>query len=77
VASAAQANAQIAASAGQQSTGMSQIRQAVMSIQQAAQQNLSATKQTEAASRELTRIGANLLDLVGNGNSTRANGTRA
>jgi methyl-accepting chemotaxis protein len=72
VASAAQANAQIAASAGQQSTGLSQIRQAVTSIQQAAQQNLSATRQTESASRDLTRIGANLLELVGNRDGMRA-----
>jgi methyl-accepting chemotaxis protein len=62
---ASQAAAQIAASAGQQSTGMSQIRQAIGSIQQAAQQNLAATRQAEAAAQELNRVGSRLLDLVG------------
>jgi methyl-accepting chemotaxis protein len=60
-----QAAAQIAASAGQQSTGMSQIRQAIGSIQQAAQQNLAATRQAEAAAQELNRVGSRLLHLVG------------
>jgi methyl-accepting chemotaxis protein len=65
VGTASQAAAQIAASAGQQTTGMSQIRQAIGSIQQAAQQNLSATRQAEAAAQELNRVGSRLLDLVG------------
>jgi methyl-accepting chemotaxis protein len=65
VTTASQAAAQIAASAGQQSTGMSQIRQAIGSIQQAAQQNLAATRQAESAAQELNRVGSRLLDLVG------------
>jgi methyl-accepting chemotaxis protein len=65
VAAAAQAAAQIAASAGQQSTGMAQIRQAIGSIQQAAQQNLAATRQAEAAAQEVNRAGAQLIGLIG------------
>jgi methyl-accepting chemotaxis protein len=65
VGTASQAAAQIAASAGQQSTGMTQIRQAIGSIQQAAQQNLAATREAESAAQELNRAGARLLDLVG------------
>lgn len=62
---AAQAAAQISASASQQSTGMAQIRQAIGNIQQAAQQNLAATRQNELASQELSRVGKDLLVLVG------------
>jgi hypothetical protein len=65
VGTASQAAAQIAASAGQQSTGMTQIRQAIGNIQQAAQQNLAATRQAESAAQELNRVGSRLLDLVG------------
>lgn len=65
VGSSAQAAAQIAASAGQQATGMSQIRQAIGNIQQAAQQNLAATRQAESAAMELNRVGGRLLDLTG------------
>jgi methyl-accepting chemotaxis protein len=65
VSGAAQSAAQIAASASQQSTGMSQIRQAIGSIQQAAQQNLAATRQAEAAAQEVNRAGAQLIDMVG------------
>lgn len=65
ISDAAQAAAQIAASAGQQSTGMTQIRQAIANIQQAAQQNLAATRQTEKASQELSRMGNELIALVG------------
>jgi methyl-accepting chemotaxis protein len=65
VAGASQAAAQIAASAGQQSTGMSQIRQAIGNIQQAAQQNLAATRQAESAAQELNRLGSRLIELVG------------
>lgn len=60
-----QAAAQIAASAGQQATGMGQIRLAIGSIQQAAQQNLAATRQAESAAQELNRLGSRLLGLVG------------
>jgi methyl-accepting chemotaxis protein len=65
VGGASQAAAQIAASAGQQSTGMAQIRQAIGSIQQAAQQNLAATRQAEGAAQELNRLGSRLIELVG------------
>lgn len=65
VGSAAQSAAQIAASAGQQASGMSQIRQAIGSIQQAAQQNLAATRQAESAAQDLNRLGVRLVDLTG------------
>ena len=65
VGGASQAAAQIAASAGQQSTGMSQIKQAIGSIQQAAQQNLAATREAESAAQELNRLGTRLIALVG------------
>lgn len=65
IAEAAHAAAQIAASAGQQSTGLAQIREAIGNIQLAEQQNLSATQQSETAARDLNRLGAYLLDLVG------------
>jgi methyl-accepting chemotaxis protein len=71
VGGASQAAAQIAASAGQQSTGMSQIKQAIGNIQQAAQQNLAATRQAEGAAQELNRLGSRLIDLVGAGNMAR------
>lgn len=71
IAGASQAAAQIAASAGQQSTGMSQIKQAIGSIQQAAQQNLAATRQAEGAAQELNRVGSRLIDLVGTRKNAR------
>jgi methyl-accepting chemotaxis protein len=61
----AQIAAQIVASAGQQSIGMDQIRQAVHNIQDATQQNLSASRQSEQAAQDLTKLGNRLLDLVG------------
>ncbi|MBC7790186.1 MAG: MCP four helix bundle domain-containing protein [Anaerolineae bacterium] len=61
----AQSAAQIVASAGQQAIGMEQIRQAISSIQQATQQNLASTRQSEIAAQELDRIGSGLVDLVG------------
>lgn len=65
VSDAAQASGQIVASAGQQSIGMEQIRQAVGSIQQAMEQNLIATRQTEDAASRLTNLGNRLLAIVG------------
>ena len=56
--------AQIVASAGQQALGMSQIRQAMASIQEATQQNLASTRQAETAARDLSALGAKLLELV-------------
>lgn len=65
VTGAAQAAAQIAASTNQQTTGVSQIREAIHSIREAAQQNLSATRQAEAASRDLNTLGTELMELIG------------
>jgi CHASE3 domain sensor protein len=61
----AQAAAQIVGSAGQQAVGMTQIRQAMASIQEATQQNLASTKQAERAAQDLNALGTKLLDLVG------------
>jgi methyl-accepting chemotaxis protein len=62
---AAQISAQIVASAGQQSLGMEQIRQAVSSIHSATQQNLSASRQSEQAAQDLNQLGTQLVELVG------------
>ena len=62
---AAQAVAQIVASAGQQAAGMSQIRQAIENIQEATQQTLASTRQSEQAATDLHRLGDRLLDIVG------------
>jgi len=62
---AAQSSAQIVASAGQQALGMEQIRHAVSNIHQATQQNLTASRQSEQAAQDLTRLGDRLLALVG------------
>jgi methyl-accepting chemotaxis protein len=60
----AQAAAQIVASAGQQATGMAQIRQAIKNIDQVVQQNLAATRQTELAAKDLNQLGTQLAGLV-------------
>ena len=65
VAQASQAAAQIVASTGQQAIGMEQIRQAVSSIHEATQQNLSSSKQTEQAASDLSRLGNELVIMVG------------
>lgn len=65
----AQAAAQILASAGQQSVGMTQIRQAMGQIEEAIQQNATSSSQTQAAASDLHRMGENLQLLVGTGNS--------
>ena len=62
---ASQTAAQIVASAGQQALGMEQIRQAVSSIHEATQQNLTASRQSEQAAQDLTRLGGRLSSLVG------------
>lgn len=67
VEAAAQTAAQIQASAGQQTLGMTQIRQAVGSIQQATQQNLTASRQAEQAAQDLNILGSRLVALVGGG----------
>lgn len=74
---ASQSSSQIVASAGQQALGMEQIRHAVSNIHQATQQNLTASRQSEQAAQDLTRMGDKLLGLVG-GRSTavRSRSTR-
>ena len=62
---ASQAAAQIVASAGQQALGMEQIRHAVTSIHEATQQTLTASRQSEQAAQDLTKLGERLLSLVG------------
>jgi methyl-accepting chemotaxis protein len=62
---ASQTAAQIVASAGQQALGMEQIRHAVNSIHEATQQTLTASRQSEQAAQDLTRLGERLLSLVG------------
>jgi methyl-accepting chemotaxis protein len=44
---------------------MEQIRQAVSNIHDATQQNLSASRQSEQAAQDLTRLGSRLVALVG------------
>lgn len=68
---AAQSSAQIVASAGQQALGMEQIRQAIASIHEATQQNLTGSRQSEQAARDLNLLGSNLIDLVGKRPQTR------
>ncbi|MEO5818374.1 MAG: methyl-accepting chemotaxis protein [Gemmatimonadaceae bacterium] len=62
---AAQAAAQIVASAGQQALGMDQIRQAIANIHDATQQNLTATHQSETAAQNLNELGTQLVGMVG------------
>jgi methyl-accepting chemotaxis protein len=62
---AAQAAAQIVASAGQQAIGMDQIRQAIANIHDATQQSLTATRQSEQAAQDLNKLGGRLTELVG------------
>ena len=61
---AAQASAQIVASAGQQATGMAQISQAMKNLDQVARQNLVATRQVEQAAQNLSALGATLSGLT-------------
>ncbi|WP_163266813.1 methyl-accepting chemotaxis protein [Chelativorans alearense] len=60
IADAARSAAQIAASAGQQRTGMKQIHEAMHHIQQTSTQNLAAVRQTEQAASDLNLLGARL-----------------
>jgi len=60
----AQAATQIAASSQQQLAGMDQVALAMESIKQASAQNVSATKQAEAAARNLHELGQKLTSLV-------------
>ena len=71
---AAQASAQIVASAGQQAAGMTQVRQAMANIHEATQQNLASTRQAERAAQELNTLGTRLLALVGGNHHRPAGG---
>jgi methyl-accepting chemotaxis protein len=73
VGEAARVGAQIVASAGQQAAGMSQIRQAMTSIQEATRQNLASTRQAEEAARSLSGMAARLVELVGADTARRSN----
>ena len=64
VAESAQSAMQISASAGQQAIGMSQIQQAMRSINQATSQNLASSQQTEQAVRNLDTVGLRLSTLL-------------
>jgi PAS domain S-box-containing protein len=64
LAEAAQASAQIAASAGQQATGMSQIHQAMKNLDLVARQNLAAIRQIEQAAQNLNALGTQLANLT-------------
>jgi methyl-accepting chemotaxis protein len=64
LAGAAQAAAQIVASAGQQATGVTQIRQAMQSIDQVARQNVAAMRQAEQAAQNLNALGTRLTALI-------------
>ena len=61
---AAQAAAQIAASSQQQRVGMDQVAMAMESIKQASLQNVSSTKQGEAAAQNLHALGQRMKQLV-------------
>jgi PAS domain S-box-containing protein len=61
---ASQAASQIAASAGQQAAGMAQIHQAMRNINEATNQNLASTRQTERAAQDLNTLGDRLKELV-------------
>jgi methyl-accepting chemotaxis protein len=60
----AEAAAQIAASAGQQATGLTQIHQAMRDISQVSTQNLVATQQAQKAAADLTVLGDTLRSLL-------------
>jgi methyl-accepting chemotaxis protein len=60
-----QAATQIAASAGQQATGMAQIHVAMRNISQVTNQNLGSTRQTEQAAKDLSRLGERLRERLG------------
>src|SRR5688572_29267821 len=60
----AQAALQVAASASQQSLGVSQIQQAMRDINQVTTQSLASTKQIERASQDLNLLSTRLRDLL-------------
>ena len=65
IAEVAEAAAQIAASAGQQATGLAQIHQAMRDISQVSAQNLAATHQAKTAAADLASMGDTLTSLIG------------
>ncbi len=65
VANATQAALQVAASAGQQALGISQIQQAMKDINQVTVQSLAATRQIERASQDLSSLSTRLSQMVG------------
>jgi methyl-accepting chemotaxis protein len=64
IAEAAQAATQIAASSQQQMAGMDQVAMAMESIKTASVQNVTSTKQTESAARNIDELGRKLKGLV-------------
>ena len=56
------------AAAGQQATGMAQVRQAIRAIHQSSQQNVVAIRQTEQSARDLSAMGSQLQRIL-SGNS--------
>ncbi|MHB0991472.1 MAG: CHASE3 domain-containing protein [Burkholderiales bacterium] len=62
---AAQAATQIAASSQQQMVGMDQVALAMENIKQASLQNVSGTRQAEAAAQSLHELGQKLSDMIG------------
>jgi len=64
IAEAAQASVQIAASTRQQLVGMDQVVMAMENIRRASVQNVTSTKQTEAAARNMHELGQKLRQLV-------------
>jgi methyl-accepting chemotaxis protein len=60
----AQTAAQIAASAGQQAAGMSQIHLAMKNINAVTSQNMASVRQTERSAQDLTDLGSKLRDLL-------------
>lgn len=65
ISEAAQAASQIAASAGQQATGMAQIHQAMKAVSQVTSQNMASTRQAERAAQDLNAMSAKLTGLLG------------
>ena len=64
IAQGAQAAAQIAALSNQQTTGMTQIHQAMKNVNQVTAQNLASTRQTEGAAQDMNALGGRLRTLL-------------
>jgi methyl-accepting chemotaxis protein len=72
VAESAQAASQIAASSNQQTTGMTQIHDAIKDISLVTNQNVASTKQIERATRDLDGLSSRLKDMVSSSSSLSA-----